>query len=38
VEASGKGLRDGVVGDSLEVVEAGFLTRHLTGEGFPVVE
>jgi len=25
VNAGGKGVRDGVVGDSLEVVEAGFL-------------
>ena len=27
VEAGGEGVRDGVVGDSLEVVEAGFLLR-----------
>jgi len=31
-------VRDGVVGDSLEVVEAGFLLCDLSGEGLAVVK
>ena len=36
--AGGEGVRDGVVGDSLELVESGFLLCDLTGEGFAVVK
>jgi hypothetical protein len=38
VETGGEGVRDGIVGDSLEVVEPGFLLRDLTGKGFAVVK
>jgi hypothetical protein len=38
VEAVCEGVRDGVVSDSLEVVEAGFLLCDLPGEGFAVVK
>ena len=38
VEAGGKGVRDGVVCNPLEVVEPGFLLRDLTGKGFAVVK
>ena len=31
-------MRDGVVGDSLELVESGFMLCDLTGEGFAVVK
>jgi hypothetical protein len=38
VEAGVEGMRDGVVGESLEVVEAGFLSCDLTGKGVAVVK
>jgi len=38
VEAGIEGMRDGVVGESLEVVEAGFLLCDLTGKGFAVIK
>jgi hypothetical protein len=38
VEAGVEGMRDGVVGESLEVVEAGFLLCDLTGKGVAVVK
>jgi hypothetical protein len=38
VEGGVKGMRDGVVGESLEVVEAGFLLCNLTGKGVAVVK
>jgi hypothetical protein len=38
VEAGVEGMRDGVVGESLEVVEAGFLLCDLTGKGLAVVK
>ena len=38
VEAGVEGMRDGVVGESLEVVEAGFLLCDLAGKGFAVVK
>ena len=38
VEAGVEGMRDGVVGESLEVVEAGFLLYDLTGKGVAVVK
>ena len=38
VEVGVEGMRDGVVGESLEVVEAGFLLCDLTGKGFAVVK
>jgi hypothetical protein len=38
VEAGVEGMRDGVVGESLKVVEAGFLLCDLTGKGFAVVK
>jgi len=38
VEAGVEGMRDGVIGESLEVVEAGFLLCDLTGKGFTVVK
>ena len=38
VEAGVEGMRDRVVGESLEVVEAGFLLCDLTGKGVAVVK
>jgi hypothetical protein len=38
VETGGEGVRDGVVGESLELVESGFLLCDLMGEGFAVVK
>ena len=38
VKAGVEVMHDGVVGESLEVVEAGFLLCDLTGKGFAVVK
>ena len=38
VEGGSEGVCDGLEGDLLEVVEAGFLLRDLTGEGVAVIK